>query len=66
MSEWHVQFRAGRTSTDQHTNRLLSYTAPNTVAKLGQLVREDRRRAIQDPADVIRTGYGTLLTDSDC
>jgi histone-lysine N-methyltransferase SETMAR len=37
----------------------MSYTMHNTVAKLRQLIREDRPRTIQDLADEIRIGYGT-------
>jgi hypothetical protein len=44
MFEWHAQFRASRTSIedDQHKGRPISSTTPNTVAKLQQLVHEDR------------------------
>jgi hypothetical protein len=37
--EWQVWFRAGWTSTgdDQHTDRAISITGPNTVVKLHQL-----------------------------
>jgi histone-lysine N-methyltransferase SETMAR len=59
--EWHAWFRAGQTSIedDQYIGRPISYTTPDTVAKLQQLVHEDRYQTIQDLADGIRIGYGT-------
>jgi hypothetical protein len=42
--EWHARFRTGRTSIedDQYTGRPISCTTHDSVAKLQQLVREDR------------------------
>jgi hypothetical protein len=59
--EWHAQFRAGWTSIedDQHTGRSISCTTPDTVAKLQQIVHEDRCRTIQDLAVEMGIGYGT-------
>jgi hypothetical protein len=59
--EWHARFRAGRASIedDQHTGRPISCTTPKTVARLKQLIREDRRRTTQDLADEMGIGYGT-------
>jgi hypothetical protein len=59
--EWHARFRAGWTfiEDDQHTGRPISCTTTDTVAKLQQLARKDRRRTIQDLADEIGIGYGS-------
>jgi transposase len=61
--EWHARFRAGQTSIepiedDEHTCGRINSTTPETVAKLQQLVREDRSRTIQELADEIGIGYG--------
>jgi hypothetical protein len=47
--ERHAQFRAGWTSIegDQHRDRPISCTTPDTVAKLQQLARVDRRRTLK-------------------
>jgi hypothetical protein len=56
--EWHAWFRTGLTSTknDQHNGRPISCT---TLAKLQQLICEDRRQTIQDLADETGIGYGS-------
>jgi hypothetical protein len=44
---------------DQNIRRLISSTTPDTLARLQQLVREDRHRIIQGHADEIEIGYGS-------
>lgn len=66
--EWHARFRAGRTAIedDAHTGRPVRCTTLDIVAKVQQLVREDRRQTIQGLADEVGIGYGTcqrILTD---
>jgi hypothetical protein len=59
--EWHALFRAGRTSieNEQHTGRPISFTTPESEAKLQQLIREDRHCTNQDLSDEIGIGCGT-------
>jgi hypothetical protein len=59
--EWLARFRACQTSTedDQHTSRPISCTTVVTVAKLEQLIHDDRRQTIQNLADKMGIGYGT-------
>jgi hypothetical protein len=59
LFERHAQFRAGRTSIedDERKGRPISSTTPDTVGKLKQLIREDRRRTIQGFADEMGIGY---------
>jgi len=55
--QWHTRFKTGHTSVDddEHTGRPTSCTTPETVARIQQLIRQDRRRTIcsqicaQDP-----------------
>jgi hypothetical protein len=57
--EWHARFRASWTSTedDKHTRRPISYTTPDTEAKLQQLIHKDQRQTIQDFDDEIGICY---------
>jgi hypothetical protein len=59
--QWHARFKTGRTSVDddKHTGRPTSCTTLETVTQIQELVRQDRRRTIQDIADEVRIGYGT-------
>ena len=59
--QWHARFKTGRTSVDddKHTERPTSCTTPETVARIQQLVRQDRRRTIRDIAEEVDVGYGT-------
>jgi hypothetical protein len=59
--QWHARFKTGRTSVDddKHTGRTTSCTTPETVTQIQQLIRQDRRRTIQDIADEVGIGYGT-------
>jgi hypothetical protein len=59
--QWHARFNTGRTSVDddEHTRRTTSCTTPETVARIQELVRHDRRRTIHYTAEVLGIGYGT-------
>ena len=61
MFQWYAQFKTGRTSADdgKHTGRPTSCTTPETVARIQELVRQDRRRTIRDIAEEVEVGYGT-------
>jgi len=66
--QWHARFKTGRTSVDddEHTGQLTSCTTPETVARIQELVRQDRRRTIHDIAEKVGIGYGTcqrILTE---
>jgi len=51
--QWHTRFKSGCISADddEHTGRATSCTTPETVARIKQLIRQDRRRTIRDTAD---------------
>ena len=61
MFQWHAQFKTGRTSVDddEHTGRRRTCTTPETVTRIQELLRQDRRRTIHDIAEEVGTGYGT-------
>ena len=58
---WHARFKAGLTSVDddEHTGRPTSCTTPETVARIQEIIRQDRRRTIRDIAGEMDVGYGT-------
>ena len=47
--QWHARFKTGRTSVDddERTGRPTSCTTPETVARIQELVRHDRRPTIR-------------------
>ena len=53
--------KTGRTSvdSDEHTGRTTSCTTPQTVARIQELIRQDRRRTIRDIAEEVEVGYRT-------
>jgi len=59
--QWHARFKTGRTSVDddEHTRRPRSCTTRETVARVQELVHQDRRRIIHDTAEELGIGYGT-------
>ena len=59
--QWHAHFNTGRTSVedDERTGRPTSCTTPETVARIEELIRQDRRRTIRDIAEEVEVGYGT-------
>jgi len=58
----HARFKTGRTSVDgdEHIGRPTSCATPETVARIQELVRQDRRRTIHDIAEEVGIGYGTF------
>jgi len=58
---WHAWFKAGRTSVDddEHTGRPTSCTTPETVARIQEIICQDRLRTICDIAGEVDVGYGT-------
>jgi len=58
---WHTRFKTGRTSVDndEHTGRPTSCTTLETVARIQELIRQDRRRTIRDIAEEVEVGCGT-------
>jgi hypothetical protein len=66
--QWHARFKTGRTSFDdnEHTERPTSCTTPETVARIQELVCQDRRRTIHDIIEEVEIGYWTcqpILTE---
>jgi len=66
--QWQALFKTGRTSVDddEHTGRPRSCATPQTVARIQELFRQDRRRTIHDITEEVGTGYGTckrILTE---
>ena len=61
MFQWHARFKTGRTSVDgdEHRGRPTSCTNPETVARIQELLRQDRRLTIHDIAEEVEIGYGT-------
>jgi len=59
--QWHVRFKTGRTSVDddEHTGRPTSCTTPETVARIQEIIRQERRRTIRDIAEEVEVDYGT-------
>jgi len=56
-----TRFKTGRTSIDddEHTGRTKSCTTPETVARIQELIRQDRLWTIRDIAEEVEVGYGT-------
>jgi len=61
LFQWHARFKAGRTSVDndEHTGRPRSCTTPETVTRIQELLRQDRRRNIHDIAEEVGVCQGT-------
>jgi len=59
--QWHARFKTGRTSVDddERTGRPTSCTTPENVARIQELLRQDRRLTIRDIAEEVEVGYGT-------
>jgi hypothetical protein len=59
--QWHARFKTGRTSVDDDecTGRPTSCTTPETVARIQELIHQDRRLTIRDIAEEVEVGYGT-------
>jgi hypothetical protein len=63
--QWHVRFKTGHTSADddKHTGRPTSCPTPETVARIQELLRQDRRRTIHDITEEVGIGYGIYHTN---
>jgi len=59
--QWHTWFKTSRTSVDddKHTARPTSCTTPEAVARIQELIHQDRRWTIRDIAEEMEVGYGT-------
>ena len=59
--QWHAQFKTGRISVDddERTGRPSSCTTPEIVARIQELIRQDRRLIIRDIAEEVKVGYRT-------
>jgi len=69
--QWHTRFKTCHISVDddEHTGRPISCTTPETVARIQELIRQDRPRTIRDIAEEVEVGYGTcqrVLTEELC
>jgi len=59
MFQWHSRFTTGRTSVDdEHAGRSRSCTTPEAVARIQELLRQNRLRTIHDIAEEVGIGYG--------
>ena len=66
-----ARFKTGGTSVDddERTGRHTSCTSPETVARIQELICQDRRLTIRDIAEEVEVGYGTcqrVLTEELC
>jgi hypothetical protein len=66
--DWFNRFKNGRTSIDddERSGRPSTGTTPENVAKVREVIREDRRRMIQDVCNILVLLYGTcqrILSD---
>jgi hypothetical protein len=59
--DWFNRFKNGRTSVDddERSWRPSTGTTPKNVAKVSEVIREDRRRTIQDVCNILVLSYGT-------
>jgi hypothetical protein len=59
--QWHAWFKTGNTSVDidEHTGRPTSCTTPKTVARIQELIHQDRCRTIHIIAEEVGIGYET-------
>jgi hypothetical protein len=60
LESWHARFKTSRTPVDDDecTGRHTSCTTPETVARIQELLHQDRRRTIHDIAEEVGIGYG--------
>jgi histone-lysine N-methyltransferase SETMAR len=59
--DWFNRFKNGRTSVDDDelSGRPSTSTTPENVAKVREVIREDRRRTIHDVCNIVGLSYGT-------
>ncbi|KAG5324165.1 SETMR methyltransferase, partial [Acromyrmex heyeri] len=60
--EWYKRFSEGRESTedDQRPGRPVSVSTPQTVTKINEIVREDRRMSIRMIAETVNADKETI------
>jgi hypothetical protein len=60
MLQWHAWFKTSCTSVDndEHTRRPTSYTTPENVAWIQELIHQDRHPTFRNIAEVVGIGYG--------
>ena len=59
--QWFSRFKAGRTSTDddERSGRLVSSSTPEMIEWVRQIIREDRRRTIDEVSMLVGISHGT-------
>ena len=59
--QWFSQFKSGRTSTDddESSGRSVSSSTPEMIGRVRQIIREGRRRAIDEVGILVRINHGT-------
>ena len=66
--QWFSRFKAGRTSTDdaEHSDRPVSSSTPEMTERVRQIIRKDRRLAIDEVRILVGISHGTchkILTE---
>ena len=66
--QWFSRFKACRTSTDddESSGRPVSSSTPEMIEGVRQIIREDRRRTINEVSILVRISHGTchkILTE---
>ena len=61
--QWFSQFNAGRTSIDddERSSRPVSSSKPEMIEWVRQIIREDRRRTIDEVSMLVGISHGTCL-----
>jgi len=58
--QWFSWFKAGRTTTDdERSGRQVSSSTPEMIERVSQIIREDRRRTIDEVSMLVRISHGT-------
>ena len=59
--QWFSRFKAGRTSSDddERSGRPVSSSTPEMIERVHQIIREDRRRTIDEVSMLVGTSHGT-------
>ena len=59
--QWFSPFKAGRNSTDddERSCRPVSSSTPEMIERVGQIIREDRRRTIDEVSMLVAISHGT-------
>jgi hypothetical protein len=64
--DWYKRFKNGRTSTDDddRLGRPSTGTTPENVAKVRDLILQDRRLTIHDLCNTLGLSYGTIIVQN--